>query len=65
MPVGGTEVHREKCAPRGVSSRLLDAQCLQVVVKLVLDGPAVLVANASEDVRLSLVDILCQQHHRQ
>jgi len=62
MPVGGTEVN---CALRGVSSRLVDAQCLQVVGKLLLDGPAVLVANASEDVRLSLVDILCKQHHRQ
>jgi len=31
MPEGGTEVHHEKFALRDVSSRLLDAQSLQVV----------------------------------
>ena len=62
MPDGGTEVHHEYFALRSVSSRLLDAQSLQVVGMLLLDGPAVLAANASEDVRLGLVDILCKQH---
>ena len=64
IPVGGTKVHRENFALRGVSSRLVDAQSLQVVVMLLLDGPADLDANASEDVRLGLVDILCKQHQR-
>ena len=62
MPDGGTEVHQEHFALRGVSSRLLDAQSLQVVGMLLLDGPAVLATNASEDVCLGLVDILCKQH---
>jgi len=62
MPEGGTEVHQENFALRGVSSRLLDAQSLQVVGMLFLDGPTVLTANASEDVCLGLVDILCKQH---
>jgi len=62
MPEGGTEVHHEKFALRDVSSRLPDAQSLQVVGMLLLDGPAVLTANASEDVRLGLIDILCKQH---
>ena len=62
MPDGGTEVHQEHFALRGVSSRLLDAQSLQVVGMLLLDGSAVLATNASEDVCLGLVDILCKQH---
>jgi len=59
---GGAEVHLENFALRDVSPRLLDAQSLLVVVMFLLDGPAVLVANASEDVRHGPVDILCKQH---
>jgi len=59
---GGTEVYLENFALRDVSPRLLDAQSLHVVVMLLLDEPAVLVANASEDVRRGPVDILCKQH---
>ena len=32
---------------------------------LVLDGPAILVAHAAEDVRRSLDDLLCHHHHYQ
>jgi len=59
---GGTEVHQQNFALRDVSPRLLDAQSLHVVVMLLLDGPAVLVANASEDVRRGTCDIRCKLH---
>ena len=59
---GGTEVHDQNFALRGVSSRLLDAQSLQVVIMVLLDGPAVLTTNARQDVCLGLVDVLCKQH---
>jgi len=59
---GGAEVIHENFALRDVSPRLLDTQSLHVVVMLVIDGPAVLVANASEDVRRGPLDIPCKQH---
>jgi len=49
-------------ALRDVAPRLEDAHSLQVVVVLLLHGQAVLSAQASKDVRLGLVDILCRQH---
>jgi len=59
---GGAEVIHENLALRDVSPRLLDAQSLHIVVMLFLDGPAVLVANAGEDVRRGQLDVLCQLH---
>ena len=43
----------------------MNAQCLNVVIELVLDGPAICVENVGEDVRRSLVDVFCHHHHYQ
>ena len=65
LPVGGTEVRHEKSALGCVSSLPANADRVQVVEMLVLDGHVSLVALVVEDVLPSLGDLRCHHHHYQ
>ena len=60
--MSGTKAQHVNFALRDVTTRVTEAQSLQIVGVLLLDGQAVLPAHGSEDDRLRLVDILCKQH---
>jgi len=62
---GGAKIQHVQPAIGCVSSLLTNADRVQVVEMLVLDGHASLVALVAEDALPSLGDLLCDDHHDQ